>query len=113
FAHIVPGDEDPTTALKPPGALSQNTLDDDSDDMAPMRGRSISDSLRPFMQGPLREHRKVVIGVGAALAASLLFFSVKALVRDDPAEQLAQRETARSEEVVATGSHAAEPPPVV
>lgn len=94
FDHIVPGDDDPTTAL-PPGGLSQHTLDDG--DEPAVRGRGISDSLRPFLQGPLREYRKVAIGVGAAAAASLLFFSVKAMVSDDHAGELAQREVEHAE----------------
>jgi hypothetical protein len=89
FDHIVPRDDDATTAL-PPGGLSQHTLDD-GDEPAP-RGGGISDSLRPFLHGPLRDYRRLAIGVGAAAVAGLLFFSVKAMVRDDQAGELAQRE---------------------
>jgi hypothetical protein len=115
FDHLVPGEDDPTTAL-PPGGLSQHTLDDSGDEPR-VRGRGISDSLRPFLQGPFREYRKVAIGVGAAAVAGLLFFSVKAIVSDDDhAGELAQREVEHSEQAAPAAQvpaqQIAEPPSV-
>jgi serine/threonine-protein kinase len=104
FAHLLAGDDDPTTALPAPSGLSPNTIDDNEE--AALGSRHLQDTLHPYLAGT-GTRRKLMYGAAAAALLGLGVLSVRALVgSDDP--KLATRDVPSA----AAPGTLAPPPPI-